>query len=69
MAESGEVYAWGDGRQGQIGHSESYNVVDKGPELVKALDGVFVVQVACGRFHTLALTGELVFPTRPPLHG
>lgn len=51
----GELFTWGVGYQGRLGHG------NKGPALVPtkvggALTGQRVVDVACGSFHTVALT-------------
>jgi len=46
----GDVYCWGDGKEGQLGSNDS----TKTPRL--ALAGKGIVQVAAGRYHTLALT-------------
>ncbi|RNF19556.1 uncharacterized protein Tco025E_04090 [Trypanosoma conorhini] len=52
---AGELFTWGVGYQGRLGHG------DKEPALVPtkvrgALTGQRVVDVACGSFHTVALT-------------
>jgi alpha-tubulin suppressor-like RCC1 family protein len=54
---SGELYTWGVGFQGRLGHG------DKEPCAVPTkvqgfLDGHIVTEVACGSFHTVALTKE-----------
>jgi len=51
---SGQVYALGDGTQGQLGHG-SMTTCSK-PKLLTQLVGKAVVQVACGSAHSLALT-------------
>ena len=53
------MYTWGDGRNGQLGVTvESFNIQPT-PLLVDSLvtGGVYVSQIACGRSHTLALSG------------
>ena len=57
--ESGEVYSWGYGQQGQLGHGSSSN--EKAPKLVRAFAerNVVVTQVAAGWRHSLALTTDL----------
>ncbi|RNC45152.1 hypothetical protein TcCL_NonESM05109, partial [Trypanosoma cruzi] len=52
---AGELFTWGVGYQGRLGHG------DKEPALVPtkvrgALTGQHVIDVACGSFHTVALT-------------
>lgn len=44
--QDGKVYTFGDGSQGQLGHSTSANEVK--PKLVAGLDGP-ASQIACGR--------------------
>ena len=44
----GELYTWGCGEYGRLGHSD--NVTQLRPKQVKALAGQRVIQVACGKF-------------------
>ncbi len=55
----GDLYSWGYGQQGQLGHASSKN--EKIPRLVQTLSQarVAVVQVACGWRHSLALSSDL----------
>ena len=57
---NGDLYTWGGGtsadNKGQCGLGHT-NVVDQ-PEKVKYLTSKRIVKVACGGFHTLALTSE-----------
>eukprot|EP00937_MAST-01D_sp_MAST-1D-sp2_P006793 g6793.t1 len=59
VTEAGEVYSWGQGHEGALGHGVKTN--ESRPRLVEGLKGKRVVDVACGREFTLALTsaGEL----------
>jgi alpha-tubulin suppressor-like RCC1 family protein len=55
ITDNGELFTWGVGFQGRLGHG------DKEPcylptKVGGALEGHFVVDVACGSFHTVALT-------------
>ncbi|XP_060526978.1 E3 ubiquitin-protein ligase HERC2 [Cylas formicarius] len=62
ITSGGELYTWGLGEYGRLGHGDS--VTQLKPRLVKALAGHRVVQVACGSrdAQTLALTDRgLVF--------
>ncbi|KAL1507069.1 hypothetical protein AB1Y20_007930 [Prymnesium parvum] len=56
LAIEGKLYSWGNGNHGQLGHGVCRP--ECSPRLVEALDGVRVIGVACGDFHTLALTEE-----------
>lgn len=55
VTEHGDVYTWGDGRKGQLGHPNEPSQKQV-PKLVKSLSSVHVVQVACGSAHTICLT-------------
>lgn len=57
ISEEGEVYTWGLGSMGQLGHC-SLQSGDKEliPRRVVALDGKFIKDVSCGGVHTCALT-------------
>ncbi|XP_042430151.1 ultraviolet-B receptor UVR8-like isoform X2 [Zingiber officinale] len=57
ISEDGDVYTWGLGNMGQLGHS-SLQSGDKEllPRQVVALDGIAIRDVACGGVHTCALT-------------
>ena len=54
LTMSGEVYSWGNGEHGRLGHGDAttYRV----PGVVRCLMGERVSQVACGGAHTAALT-------------
>ncbi|CAJ1987809.1 Regulator of chromosome condensation (RCC1) repeat [Leishmania donovani] len=53
--EHGELFTWGVGYQGRLGHGSKAPAYV--PTLVRgALEGHRVVDVACGSFHTVALT-------------
>ncbi|GLT61982.1 hypothetical protein SLA2020_346520 [Shorea laevis] len=57
ITEKGEVYTWGLGNMGQLGHcslqSEDKELI---PRRVVAFDETFIKDVACGGVHTCALT-------------
>lgn len=59
LTEDGEVYTWGRGDDGRLGHGDNgWKYV---PRTVEALRGKNIVQVTCGSYHTAAITdrGEL----------
>ncbi|XP_063970630.1 E3 ubiquitin-protein ligase HERC2-like [Lytechinus pictus] len=58
VTSSGELYTWGLGEYGRLGHGDSTTQLR--PKLVKALVGKRVIQVACGSrdAQTLTLTDE-----------
>ncbi|GKV00633.1 hypothetical protein SLEP1_g13298 [Rubroshorea leprosula] len=51
-----EVYSWGWGDFGRLGHGNSSDVFT--PQPVKALHGLRIKQIACGDSHCLAVTME-----------
>uniref|UniRef100_UPI0037E84922 probable E3 ubiquitin-protein ligase HERC6 n=1 Tax=Semicossyphus pulcher TaxID=241346 RepID=UPI0037E84922 len=58
LTKDGNVFTFGEGSHGQLGHNSSDN--EKGPRLVEVLDG-HAAQISCGRRHTLVLgsSGQL----------
>lgn len=55
IEEEGEVYTWGRGDDGRLGHGDNgWKFV---PRLVEELRGKSVRQVTCGSYHTAAVTG------------
>ena len=55
LTATGHCYAWGHNQKGQLGiGSKEPTLV---PQLIKGLALEVVVQVSCGGFHNLALTG------------
>ena len=51
------MYTWGDGRLGQLGQIHEGFVNQPTPRIVRSLSA-FIVQVACGQGHTVALTNN-----------
>ncbi|XP_068565986.1 probable E3 ubiquitin-protein ligase HERC4 [Cebidichthys violaceus] len=58
LTQDGEVFTFGEGSYGQLGHNSTANEVR--PRLVESLDGP-ASQISCGRRHTLVLgtSGQL----------
>ncbi|KAI5099056.1 RCC1 and BTB domain-containing protein 2 isoform X1 [Silurus meridionalis] len=56
VLDNGEIYGWGYNCNGQLGLGNNGN--QQTPCRIAALQGINVVQVACGYAHTLALTDE-----------
>ncbi len=58
LTSNGDLYTWGGGSQsynkGQCGHGHT-NAMDN-PEVIKYFAKKRIIKVACGGFHTLALT-------------
>jgi len=54
VSYGGEVYTWGEGTDGQLGHNNT--ITDTFPKRVQALTGHRVLSVAAGFAHCLAVT-------------
>ncbi|XP_066574468.1 probable E3 ubiquitin-protein ligase HERC6 isoform X2 [Amia ocellicauda] len=57
VCESGQVYSWGGGSEGQLGTGAFEEKVTK-PRKINFFRSIPVVQVACGKFHSLALSKD-----------
>nr|CAD7427834.1 unnamed protein product [Timema monikensis] len=55
LTGDGEVYTWGSGDGGRLGHGDSNSREE--PTLVQAMAGKHVVRVACGTIHFLDVVG------------
>ncbi|CAK9319357.1 unnamed protein product [Citrullus colocynthis] len=59
VADGGEVFSWGDGRSGRLGHGHESTFLgflkstsEYTPRLIKELEGIKVKQVAAGMLHS-----------------
>ncbi|XP_058098174.1 PH, RCC1 and FYVE domains-containing protein 1 isoform X2 [Magnolia sinica] len=59
VTRQGEVFCWGEEKGGRLGHKINMDV--SLPKIVESLTDVHVESIACGEYHTCALTlsGEL----------
>lgn len=63
LSDTGDVFSWGNGTRYQLGLGMPLSEVDK-PQLVrtlalvKALQGKYIVNVACGGHHSVAVTND-----------
>lgn len=61
ITNTGQVYSWGEGSYGRLGHGDTVTV--KSPKLVEALKDLVIVQVSSGSRHSGAITSEGVLYT------
>ncbi|CAO2603980.1 E3 ISG15--protein ligase Herc6 [Lemmus lemmus] len=57
VCHKGRVFAWGAGSEGQLGIGECKEI-NLMPTKIKALDGIRIIQVSCGHYHSLALSED-----------
>ena len=51
-----QVYGWGNSRYGQVGTGNTGRYPR--PTLLLQLNGIGIIHVACGQFHSLAVTSD-----------
>jgi RCC1 and BTB domain-containing protein len=56
VTDSGELYTWGEGKFGRLGHASERNCHT--PQLVESMHGKKPRQVSCGGFHTAVVTED-----------
>ena len=59
LAENGNVYTWGSGMEGQLGHGEAIKFLSKPTKIERKQLPCVVHQVQAGDFYTAAISGRL----------
>uniref|UniRef100_A0A2H8TU70 HECT-type E3 ubiquitin transferase n=1 Tax=Melanaphis sacchari TaxID=742174 RepID=A0A2H8TU70_9HEMI len=54
LSNTGEVYAWGDGDDGKLGLGNRISYAK--PQLIQTLNGKNIIDIACGGFHSAAIS-------------
>ncbi|CAG8496102.1 9785_t:CDS:2, partial [Ambispora leptoticha] len=54
LTRNGEVYTWGSGRYGQLGHGNLKSL--NRPTVIEFLQGLTVTEIACGGWHSAVIT-------------
>lgn len=54
VTKQGEIFSWGEESGGRLGHGEDADVSH--PKLIDTLSGMNIEHVACGEYHTCAVT-------------
>ncbi|KAI5683720.1 hypothetical protein M9H77_04948 [Catharanthus roseus] len=54
VTKQAEVFSWGDGSGGRLGHGIETDICN--PKLIDSLSGLSIESVACGEYHTCAIT-------------
>ncbi|TKR72314.1 hypothetical protein L596_019783 [Steinernema carpocapsae] len=57
LSSAGRIYAWGTNTFGQVGTNLECAAVPS-PTLINSLGHLKIVQIACGNFHSIALTDQ-----------
>lgn len=55
LTNNGELYAWGSNNEGQLGLGRSTQMEIK-PKLLHSLTAVPIAFIACGGYHTIAIS-------------
>jgi len=60
VSNKGQLYTWGCGTRGQLGHGDDRNMEEAlmRPKLVESLAGQEIIDVACGGYHTAVITAN-----------
>ncbi|XP_036909479.1 RCC1 domain-containing protein 1 isoform X3 [Sturnira hondurensis] len=67
LDEAGQVYSWGGGRHGQLGHGTLE--AEPEPRLLEALQGLRVAEVAAGGWHSVCVSATGLSERGPEVTG
>ena len=56
LTKEGKVFTWGYNYNGQLGHGDRQE--RHIPTKVESLDGLVIVKIACGVYHTIAIADD-----------
>ncbi|XP_055683095.1 RCC1 domain-containing protein 1 [Lutzomyia longipalpis] len=54
LTKNGDVFSWGNGLRGQLGHGDLENRTE--PELIEALAGIKIIDISAGGWHNAAVS-------------
>ena len=60
LSENGKIYVWGNGDYGELGLGMNVKFSEN-PMLVESLSSEYIVDIACGESHVLAITSEKIY--------
>ena len=59
LTRNGDIYSWGNNSYGELGRGDDVpNPCCAPAKVASTLDGIKVTQIACGGYHSMALTDE-----------
>ena len=56
LTEKGEIYSWGNGQGGRLGHGDS--IGQNGPVKIQFFQGIKIVDIVCGDQHSGCITEQ-----------
>jgi len=62
VTDDGELYSWGLGAYGQLGHSDAKDCII--PTKVEAMEGQAVLGTSCGLYHSAAVSASNYWDTK-----
>jgi alpha-tubulin suppressor-like RCC1 family protein len=56
LTKNGQVFSWGRNFSGVLGHGDKKHRTI--PTKVEALDGIVIIKISCGKYHTAAISNK-----------